>query len=131
MFDQAEVRSPPIRVRARIDFFIALLLVAVSAGTRRGLADALVWAMVILVSLLVHELVRAFVGCAGGYGGLILLTGFGPYTRFEPEPTLAPFVFLRLGGPIASLVIGVALACARSFLSHPVPYWMTAGMSFN
>jgi hypothetical protein len=89
------------------------------------------WTGVISCSLLFHELARCLAGCALGYRGRIVLTALGPNTRFEPEPALGPFVLLRLAGPIASLTIGSALACAGGLSSQPAANWMVVGMSFN
>jgi Zn-dependent protease len=131
MSDQVMLRSPPIRLRVRTEFLVAVLLAGALVSVRDGWARMLLWAGTILGSLLFQELARCLAGCAGGYRGLIVLTAFGPNTRFEPEPPLGPFVLLRFVGPITSLAIWFALTYASHLLPHPTPNWLTLGTSFN
>lgn len=100
-----------MRVRLSVGVWVVVALVAVAAGW--GRPEPAVVVVVLLGSLLVHELAHAVAARASGYDvDLVRLSTFGGQVRWSgPDPE--PHVALRIAaaGPFASAL----LACAFAF----------------
>lgn len=93
----------------------------------RGMALILIWAGVVFVSILVHELGHALTAMLFGYQPRILLYQFGGLAMYEPyrDYTTGKAILITLAGPGAGfLLFGVSLAVWIGFElagTHPAP----------
>jgi Zn-dependent protease len=101
--------------------FLIALFVATNYNASLGLHYALLWAPVVFVSVLVHELAHAAAFAVFGYGAShIVLGGIGGVTvnthRTHPRPWHD--VVISVAGPLASFAIG--FLCMQLMRSVPV-----------
>lgn len=91
--------------------FVIVLAVLGFASVTRGLAYLVVWVVVAIVAVLLHELGHAFAARAAGAAPSIELSGFGGVTTFRLEQRLSRLRSLGISaaGPVSGLVVGAAL----------------------
>lgn len=101
-------------------FFVATLY-----DPKLGLRYALLWAPVLFISVLVHELAHAGAIAMFGYGGSqIVLGGMGGVTLSQRRGKAWHDMVISLAGPIASFV----LAWLTTKVIRTMPYAMTDPM---
>jgi len=99
-------------------FFILIFLFAMR-DYDRGLAYALVWAPVIFLSILIHELAHAGTIAAFGFGSSqIVLGGMGGVTINERKAKAWQDMLISAAGPMSSFAL--AFICRAIYLSVPV-----------
>ncbi len=106
-----------IPVRILPSFFLTTGFFAFSA--MRDLSDCIAWVLVVLGSVLLHELGHAMVGRAFGLEPRIQLHGLGGTTSWTATPrrlSTAQRVAISLAGPGMGFVAGGAVVLARSLL---------------
>jgi Zn-dependent protease/uncharacterized protein YqgV (UPF0045/DUF77 family) len=111
-----QFRLGPIPVRIHGSFFILTLLLGMGAGggaVKEHVAVA-IWAVVVLFSVLVHELGHALAGRAFGLSPQIDLHGMGGTTSWATGREIGNLrsVVISLSGPFAGFAIGVAVVMA-------------------
>ncbi|AKU95152.1 hypothetical protein AKJ09_01816 [Labilithrix luteola] len=122
---QFRLGSIPVRVRA--PFLLLVLLLGASLQDENGHTDAralLAWAIIVFVSVLVHELGHALVGRAFGLQPAIELHGMGGATSWQDPKDVghARRIAISLAGPFAGFVLGgLIFAAARYGLTEPTP----------
>ncbi len=91
--------------------FILVLAFLGFATVSRGLAFLLIWIVVAVVAVLLHELGHAFAARAAGAAPRIELSGFGGLTTFSlvERPSRLRSLGISAAGPFSGLVIGGAL----------------------
>lgn len=98
-------------------FFILIFLFAMR-DYDRGLAYALVWAPVIFISILFHELAHAGTIAAFGFGSSqIVLGGMGGVTINERKAKAWQDMLISAAGPMSSFAL--AFICRAIYLSVP------------
>lgn len=106
---QFRLGSIPVRVRA--PFLLLVLLLGASLQDENGHTDPralLAWAVIVFVSVLVHELGHALVGRAFGLSPSIELHGMGGATSWSDPHDVghARRIAISLAGPFAGFVLG-------------------------
>ncbi len=98
-----------------LTFIILIFFFALSAyDPQRGAAYALVWAPILFISVLVHELAHAAAIALFGYGSSrIILGGIGGLTFNERRARPWHDVVISLAGPLSSFAL--AFLCAWIF----------------
>jgi len=106
-----------IRVRVQLWFLALAALLGTTAGFRDP-ASVFVFAGIVFVSVLAHELGHAFTGRAFGLAPAITLHGMGGLTTWTNGRNVGPFrsLLISLAGPAVGLVLGVALIAVGSFV---------------
>ena len=100
-------------------FLILIVLFVLTDIQSAGVQYALLWAPVILISILVHELAHAALIGSFGYGpSHIILQGIGGVTINERRARPWQDLLISAGGPAASFL----LAAGVIVLSRNVPY---------
>lgn len=112
-----------IPVRVRWTFAITVLL-----GMQSGIVGGIQWAMIVFVSVLLHELGHAFVGRAFGLHPSIQLYAFGGLTSWVGGKNVGhgKSLLISLAGPAVSLllaVIGIAIAFALPSRDVVTTFW--------
>lgn len=99
-------RLAGIPVRVDLLFFVTALFLGTSAG--RDGASLLVWVVVVLASVLWHELGHALALRAFGYAPVVELWAFGglTYRASGGRTPAARFLVVTLAGPGAGLALG-------------------------
>lgn len=111
-----EIFGFPLRVHPTAVFLILLLSFAFRGAGRNGASMAIMAFVVIVVSILVHELGHAFVARRMGLGPVeIMLHGFGGLASFSKRPTNKQGFLVSIAGPLAGLTLG-----AIAWLIEPV-----------
>lgn len=101
-----------IPVRVELWFFILPLFALQS----RDLRGALIWGVLVFVSIMVHEFGHALAMRANGFAPSVTLHALGGFTRYpdSARPTPKQSFFITLAGPGAGLTLGlIALAIER------------------
>jgi len=81
--------------------------------------------LVVLGSVLVHELGHAFAARAYGLGPIsIVLHGFGGLTRFARRPSHGQGVVVGLAGPVSGMAVGI-LALPLALWAGMAPGWVS------
>src|SRR5512147_2469429 len=101
-----------------VDFTFLLLIFLFGASTydpQRGIAYSLIWAPVLFISVLLHELAHAGTIAAFGYGSShVVLGGMGGVTINERHAKPWQDMLISAAGPFASFVLaGVCLMIAN------------------
>jgi Zn-dependent protease len=116
------------RVSIDVDASFLILMVffvATFYDPNRGLREALLWAPVLFISVLLHELAHAGAIAAFGYGGSqIVLGGMGGVTVSQRHGKAWHDMIISLAGPLASF----ALAWLTTIAIQRMPYAMTDPM---
>lgn len=100
----------PIPVRVTAWFWVGTAILGQSS-LRLGLEYLLAWAIIVFVSILVHELGHALVARALGHQPWIVLYEMGGYAAYEPrgrEPAWKS-IAISLAGPAAGLLLYLLL----------------------
>jgi Zn-dependent protease len=105
-----------IRVRVQLWFLALAALLGTMAGFHDP-ASVFVFAGIVFLSVLAHELGHAFTGRAFGLEPAITLHGMGGVTTWVRGRGISPFrsLVISLAGPTVGLVIGVALVLFGAF----------------
>jgi Peptidase family M50. len=112
-----------IPVRISVWFWLAGTLLGFTA-LREGLQYLLAWLLVLLISILVHEMGHALTAQAFGYSPSVLLYHFGGLAYYQPDSrhTRLKSILISLAGPGAGfLLFGLTYLFARYVL--PQFYW--------
>jgi len=98
----------PVRIQPMF-WLVAIMLGAPSGASPRALAAMAGWIVLLLVSILVHELGHAFAMRAYGRSPRIELWGLGGLTHWGEGPGVshAKNIVVSLAGPFAGIVLGV------------------------
>ncbi len=107
----------PVRVRA--SFLILAVVLGLGGGTNP--VNLAIWAGIVFVSILAHELGHAFAGKAFGLSPAIELGGMGGVTYWSGGRNLTPgkSLVVSLAGPSVSLVLGGIVLVASMFVHAP------------
>lgn len=99
-----------IRVKVQLWFLALAALLGTTAGFRDP-ASVFVFAGIVFVSVLAHELGHAFTGRAFGLAPAITLHGMGGVTTWTSGRNIGPIrsLVISLAGPAVGLLIGTAL----------------------
>jgi Zn-dependent protease len=101
-----------IPISIHVSFFIMTLLLGSSISTS-DLRVWMLWIVVVLVSVLLHELGHALMGKAFGLKPRIDLHGMGGTTSWEHKDVSAPKkILISLAGPLVGIALGIALKVA-------------------
>lgn len=114
---ELKIGSIPLRIRGQ--FFLMALLLGMS---ERDPAKLAIWMVVILVSLVVHELGHALVGKAFGLTPRIELYGMGGVTVFEGERenlSAGRSVAISFAGAFAGFLFALLVYAAGRAGFHP------------
>src|SRR5438128_2451061 len=96
-------------IDADISFFVLIAVFVFMDQERWGWERALMWAPVLIISVLVHELAHAATIGAFGFGGSrILLLGIGGLTINQRHARPVQEMLISLAGPMSSFVIAIA-----------------------
>ncbi|HZU82474.1 MAG TPA: site-2 protease family protein, partial [Polyangiaceae bacterium] len=109
-------RVGAIPVRILPSFFVTTLVISLLPGAEP--IQLVLWTLVVLASVLVHELGHAFAGLACGLHPRVDLHGFGGTTSWAPDARLSPAarIGISLAGPGTGFAVGglvAAYAIAR------------------
>lgn len=86
--------------------FVILMALFVMSNSQHGMQDALLWAPVVLVSVLFHELAHAATIGAFGFGSSrIVLAGMGGVTINERRAKPWQDLLISLAGPVSSFIL--------------------------
>jgi Zn-dependent protease len=115
------IAGVPIRADGSAGFILLFVVVSRSGDGGEGALAALVFGVVIMVSILVHELGHAIVGKWVGLKPLgILIHGFGGLCRYDRAPVGLRGVLVSAAGPAAGLLLGalafVVLLTTRGYV---------------
>ncbi|MBA3603550.1 MAG: M50 family metallopeptidase [Parachlamydiaceae bacterium] len=101
-------------------FLVVFALSAINANFEPTLM--LVWAFVIFVSLIVHEMGHALTAVAFGQRASIDLVGFGGVTRRQGPPLkpLKEFIIV-FNGPLAGFILGLACLMVLQYFGTQLP----------
>lgn len=112
----------PVRVRAT--FAITVLL-----GMQGGLRSGLIWAAVVFVSILAHEMGHAFMGRIFGLKPSIELYAFGGQTGWigGKNVSAGKSVLISLAGPAVSMMLAVVGLVAALFAPRGQELFETVG----
>ena len=99
-------RLGPIPVTVEPSFWLIAALFGLSAGFNLG---ALVWVIVVFVSVLIHELGHALTALLLGVRSSIRLYSFGGLTIPEARLSRAGEIVMSLAGPFAGFAVGLAV----------------------
>lgn len=129
---ELKLGSIPLRIQG--GFFLMALFLGM---TERDPVRLAIWVVVVLVSIVVHELGHALVGKAFGLVPRIELHGMGGHTYFTGGPTTrgeigtAKSIAISLAGPFAGFVFAVGVVAVRGFVpQHPLASHATSLLLF-
>ena len=106
----------PVTIHA--SFLVVVLLLGSMAGA--GLEGALVWLVVVTVSVIAHELGHAAVAAPAGGNPAIDLYGMAGLTRWDARRAgRGRQVAVSIAGPGAGLAFGILLALLKAALDPP------------
>lgn len=111
-------RCGPITINIQPIFWLfAILLGYLFSET---LAGTFIWVLIILCSLLFHEMGHALTACAFGQKASIQLMAFGGITQREgPKLALWKEFLITLNGPIAGFLLAIIALIAAAKLKMP------------
>jgi Zn-dependent protease len=95
----------------RIDPFFALIVLVLGLGTHQTVGSIAAWFVIVVVSVLIHELGHAFAARAVGAEGIgIELQSMGGLTAYRPRRVLsrAEQIGVSLAGPFSGFALGTA-----------------------
>jgi Zn-dependent protease len=112
----------PIRIASSF-WFIAILFgmqdVGQSGNAGKVIGQALMWAAIVLVSVLLHEFGHATAARAFGAEPSITLHALGGLTQFEPRGmSRLQRWCVSFAGPAAGLLLGIAVFAASQWVPH-------------
>lgn len=112
----------PIEISLTALFLVGFLALSYGRSGAAGLVTGLAYAVVIIVSILVHELGHALVGSRLGLNPRrIVLHGFGGFCEYGRRPTAGQGVLSSLAGPLAGLLLGGALVAVQLIAGPSLP----------
>ncbi|HSP15118.1 MAG TPA: site-2 protease family protein [Thermoanaerobaculia bacterium] len=118
MIHLGSIRGTTITVDLSFLILVALF-VASDYDPKAGIQHALLWAPVLFISVLIHELAHAAMIGAFGYGpSEIVLGGIGGATMNKRTAKSWHNVIISLAGPVSSFVLAWSIA----ILIHRVPF---------
>lgn len=122
------VLGVPVEVGASALLLLGFLALSFGRSGTAGLVAGIAYAVVLLASVLVHELGHAVVGSRLGLRPRrIMLHGFGGFTEYGRRPRPAEGVISSMAGPLAGLALGVVCLLLRLTLGPALPP-LVAGM---
>jgi Zn-dependent protease len=104
-------------VPVRIEFSFLLLAVFLGFDLASRPDRLLIWCLIVLFSVLVHEFGHAMTARRFGLSPAILIHGMGGTTQFSSDTTIGRHLLITLAGPFAGLALGVAVVLLRSTLN--------------
>jgi Zn-dependent protease len=106
-------------IPVRVQFIFLITMIFFARSTNPGVVA--VWAGVVFVSILVHELGHALMGRAFGLTPQIEIHGMGGTTSWTDGRKLTPgrSILVSLAGPAVGIVIGFAVLVAVRFVGEP------------
>ncbi|HXX69030.1 MAG TPA: site-2 protease family protein [Polyangiaceae bacterium] len=115
-------RIGKIPVEILPSFFLVALFLGLAGASGVDLAGVAVWMIVVLGSVLMHELGHASMGLVFGLGPRIQLHGMGGTTSWQSAPHLSSVkrIAISLAGPAA----GFVLATLVFVLRRPLAEWL-------
>ncbi|NOY26290.1 MAG: hypothetical protein GXP62_10500 [Oligoflexia bacterium] len=112
----------PVEIGTTAALLVGFLALSYGRSGTAGLVTGLAYAVVLLASILVHELGHAIIGTRLGLQPQrIVLHGFGGFTQYGRRPQPRAGVISSLAGPGAGLLLGVALIGLRLALPLLLP----------
>jgi len=112
----------PVEIGMTALLLVGFLALSAGRGGTAGLVHGLAYAIVLVVSILVHELGHALVGARLGLRPQrIVLHGFGGFCEYGSRPQPRQGVVSSLAGPGAGLVLGGLLVVVRLLLGARIP----------
>jgi len=115
-------RIGKIPVEILPSFFVIAVFLGLAGASGVDLAGVALWMIIVLVSVLVHELGHASVGLVFGLAPRIRLHGMGGTTSWQPAPQLssAKRIAISLAGPAAGFVLAALVFALR----RPLVEWL-------
>lgn len=116
------VGGVPVDISMTALFLVAFLALSYGRSGTAGLVMGLAYAVLLIFSILVHELGHALVGARLGLRPQrIVLHGFGGYCEYGRRPTATQGVISSLAGPFAGLLLGGVLVAVQLGLGSTLP----------
>ncbi len=116
------VLGVPVEVGTSALLLLGFLALSFGRSGTAGLVAGLTYAVVLLFSVLVHELGHAVVGTRLGLRPRrIVLHGFGGFTEYGRSPRPKEGVISALAGPLAGLGLGVVFLVVRIAAGGSLP----------
>jgi Zn-dependent protease len=117
------------KTRLRVRVTLAFLLIAGVPGIAGGVPRVALYATIVFLALLAHELGHALCGVWWGSQATIVLHVLGGDTAFEPHLPRRREIIAALAGPCVNLVIALTLAVICRI--YPVRHWVTVALWVN
>ena len=117
-----------VNVEVHFTFWLTTLVLSLAAGRELD-HTVLTWAVVVFVSILVHEYGHAFAVKAQGLEPEIRLHGMGGTTHYRvllPLPRRAE-IFISLAGPFAGFLLGGLILALDHFVLHTQAFHFRGG----
>lgn len=112
----------PVEIGTTAALLVAFLALSWGRSGTAGLVTGAAYAVVLLLSILVHELGHAVVGTRLGLRPQrIVLHGFGGFCEYGQRPKPRDGVISSLAGPAAGLILGGVLVALRVFAGGAMP----------
>ncbi len=119
---QFRLLGVPVEIGMTALLLVAFLALSYGRSGTGGLALGALTAVILIASILVHELGHAVVGTRLGLDPRrIMLHGFGGYTEYGKRPSARDGVISSLAGPIAGLLLGGLLVVVQVLLGGQLP----------
>lgn len=103
-----------------------LLMVVLLGGVHADVPRALLWIVVVFVSILIHELGHALMARGFGYESSIVLYSMGGMTIWQPNRAVPERqrIFISAAGPLAGFTLGALVWAVWQSLPPDADYWV-------
>jgi len=123
-FSLGRIVGVPVRANWSAGFILAWLVMANSGPSGEGFGMGLGFGVIVMASILIHELGHAVAGRRLGLKPQeILLHGFGGLCRYDRAPRGLQGVLVSGAGPAAGLVLGIGALVLIPMLGGLLPRW--------